>query len=1119
MFGFSFFKNQPVRIKAKIKKYGILLSLLKGEENISWRDLESTDNCRIIFERIFQFQNGLPKIIDLPLFWPELRTDSMAWLPIDFYWELYERQIIDFTGIEGQELLERITGFIRLIRMEISSDDLPDFNNNKIELDCKKSIGQKGFQIDWVLKDSLGNSYKAEVDFSGIVVKWKDHFGLHYNLLSRNESILLSEIKNINAEIGNDSKVEQLKKWGIISSLIRQFEDVDAQWRILLKPYLENERPVWQEKVSADIEKLPGGAIKLTPFFEGEASVINNKITGSFPRDGVYSKTLGDGSHIRVIPAPECQESIKKIIKNPIIPASKVPEFLSESDLLLGSGFDYEQFSNRVREVGLFVYKSQPFIEGKKDGKEWWEWEYSLDLDPVFENQIDFNLAGFLDDQNQIDEIIDKVENAKKNDENFIFIEKEGEHNSSHNVYINVSPHDSFIEFLEAKKRSIEAKIDPSKRIKSPKLSLLIKDNIEDLEYSESENIDEIPNKFLVNVAPPLSLNDGYKLKDYQQQGFCWLMGMYSDKNRQGGLLADDMGLGKTFQIITFFAKLAENNLLRPTLVVVPKALIHNWKSEFEKFLDPDSLSLNIFYEKNLCIDSVKKSDVTITTYDTLRRKQLELGKIQFEVMVLDEAQHIKNFSTRIAYASKAMKAKVRLSCTGTPVENSLLDLWSIFDFFKPGLLSSMKSFKSNYLVPISKEGVTESERLKYVFDLKNKIRPFYIRRMKKDYLHELPPIEFKNYPIELSAHQKKIYKTLLMMRHEKGMILAVLQKLLMLCAHPFLVCETNDDPLEVCPKLQKTIEILNEICEKEEKVIIFVGFLKLQELLLNLIQAKYGIELLPPINGTVDAGSRLNVISRFESSKGFNVLIISPKAGGVGLNITGANHVICYTRPWNPAVENQAIDRVYRIGQQRKVFVHYPIASSMIENAPSVEDKLDKLLSIKKSLLFDFVRPTSDLSLSTDDFLDCIDSEAGLEIGLSQLQALDELILMLSYQEKEALAAILLERLGYEVKIGLKSQGLRFNLLAIKENTPFPLILCTVDDYMINSNLKFEPDVSAKKFSYGAVVMSKLKYGCPFSDWTIFDYTTLSGIYRNSGFVDFDEIVARDKVREAWWS
>jgi SNF2 family DNA or RNA helicase len=492
--------------------------------------------------------------------------------------------------------------------------------------------------------------------------------------------------------------------------------------------------------------------------------------------------------------------------------------------------------------------------------------------------------------------------------------------------------------------------------------------NLDLLEFVHGDpaDLEEIRRRWdLPNVLPPDSFQgDLYK---YQLLGFRWMAGL-SEKKR-GGLLADDMGLGKTVQVIAHMSQLAEENALNPSLIVAPVTLLDNWKQEIERFLPSrTSVGLAVGTRQDRLAVMEQRPDIVLTSYDALRRDQLEAGAIDWKLVVCDEAQYAKNPTAQRTTVIKALKSAHRLALTGTPVENGLMEFWCIMDFVQPGLLGSRQDFGKRFEKPIAE--APSEERPVLVEKLQAELGPHYLRRLKEEVLDGLPTREVQSYKTGLSSAQLDRYIEVSQTALEgpPGERLAAIQRLLQVCALP-AAPPTDGSAAQPgdCPKLDQTLQILSEVRDRGEKAIVFTRFLRAQTLLQQAIRERFGI--FPDcINGSVTS-NRQKIIDVFSSRDGFNVCILSHDVGGVGLNVTAANHVIHYTRPWNPAKENQASDRVYRIGQNRPVTIHLPIVES--PDFKTVEERLNELLSAKSELARDVLVPRSELDVKASDFTD----------------------------------------------------------------------------------------------------------------------------------------------------
>lgn len=438
----------------------------------------------------------------------------------------------------------------------------------------------------------------------------------------------------------------------------------------------------------------------------------------------------------------------------------------------------------------------------------------------------------------------------------------------------------------------------------------------------------------------PSALED--VLRGYQVDAFKWLMTLSS--YHFGGILADDMGLGKTLEIISLIVANKDDN---PSLIVCPNSLIYNWKNEFLKWypnLEVINITGNAEHRKNLInFINCNKKVIYITSYDSLVRDIDEYEDKKFKFIIIDEAQYIKNFTAQRARSTKILQGDVKFALTGTPIENSLLDLWSIFDFIMPGYLKNYLNFRDDFERNIMKE---DEESLQLLI---KKITPFILRRNKKDVLRDLPEkIEHICY-VEMETEQRKIYEANLLIIKKfllkekdanKIQLLAYLTKLRQLCVDPKLL---YDAYINESSKITKVEELLDELIPKGHRILIFTQFTSAFSLIENKLKEK-GIKYFT-LSGKTPTIERLDMVDEFNSNNEIKVFIISLKAGGTGLNLIGADTVIHLDPWWNVSAENQASDRAHRIGQNKTVHVYKLICED------SVEQKVLELQLLKKEL------------------------------------------------------------------------------------------------------------------------------------------------------------------------
>lgn len=429
---------------------------------------------------------------------------------------------------------------------------------------------------------------------------------------------------------------------------------------------------------------------------------------------------------------------------------------------------------------------------------------------------------------------------------------------------------------------------------------------------------------------------DGLKaeLRSYQRQGYNWL-GFLQEYNF-GGILADDMGLGKTLQTLSLLQRDKENGATQPSLVVMPTSLIHNWLAEARKFTPSLRVMAHTGTQRTTDIHEFSKHDVIFTTYGMVRSDLEMLVRYEFHYLILDESQMIKNPGSKTAKAVKELNARHRLSLTGTPVENTLMDLWSQMTFLNPGLLGSESFFRDFYIHPIEKfRDSSRSEKLRKL------IHPFILRRTKSQVATELPEKVEQVHYCEMSEGQKNLYEEtknayrnyLLGMEEgefqkKKLNILAGLQKLRQIAIHPLLVEEGQSLEIQESGKFQEYERLLEEVISKGAKVLVFSQFVRLLKILRDDLAAK-GTDTCYLDGSTTD---RQGEVHRFQTDPTVQVFLISLKAGGVGLNLTAAEYVFILDPWWNPAVERQAVDRSHRIGQLNTVFSYKFITKDSIE-------------------------------------------------------------------------------------------------------------------------------------------------------------------------------------------
>ena len=562
-------------------------------------------------------------------------------------------------------------------------------------------------------------------------------------------------------------------------------------------------------------------------------------------------------------------------------------------------------------------------------------------------NLLDINFSNLYFDVEELQEIMQQYKLKKKyhrlKDGSFINLEN----NESLN-FINSITEDIDIDYSKIKNGSI----------KLPMYRLLYLDKI--LENNPAVKANKDANyKNLVESINEKEVDEFKKpqilkadLREYQKTGANWLITL--DNYGLGGILADDMGLGKTVQILSVVSKYLENGGKKPIMVVCPSSLCLNWQNEIEKFtVGINSLVIHgTFAERKNQIESINNYNVIITSYELLKRdiEIYEEKDYEFKYIIADEAQYIKNNNTQNAKAIKEIKAETRFALTGTPIENSLSELWSIFDFIMPGYLFSYRKFKELYETPI----VRENDELA-MKKLRKLIEPFVLRRIKGEVLTELPDKVITVLNSEMTEEQDQIYLAYLAKAKQNAIneikengveksgikILALLTRLRQICCHPSLFLDNYEGG---SGKLSQCIEIIKDAIASNHKILLFSGYTTMFDILEEELK-KENIEYMK-LTGQTKVSERMNLVDEFNNNPDKKIFLISLKTGGTGLNLTGADMVIHYDPWWNISSENQATDRTYRIGQKKNVQVYKLITKN------SIEEKIYDLQKRKEKLI-----------------------------------------------------------------------------------------------------------------------------------------------------------------------
>lgn len=828
-----------------------------------------------------------------------------------------------------------------------------------------------------------------------------------------------------------------------------------------LDRFISNENVVIAEKVGFDLIEHDDDSLSILPTVNEAPSVqLQKRFNQLREVESVYDLDTQDGGRIRVIFPPPVRDLVKRMKSASGSRGSRKREILA-NPLSVFEGaetancLDLSSFSPRVRGIGDPVFQPKPYVKRKTmsfldaEGIEQVgspRAVFGIEAQNAFGETIQFDF----DAPETFNNFVDKAQYAvAMGDSSLTWEDNRG-------IKQQVPLSDEFLDSLESVRQtesqtvSIEpssgeppmaAEPDqntPAQTQPSERKYLLIYENEEAVDYVEGSSTQGTS---CMEFESPSSLatqlnGAAFELKDYQKEGIAWLQtlvrtqSIHSGTGRRGVLLADDMGLGKTLQMLTFLAWCIERGLAnelgsangpyRPALVVAPVILLQIWKGEIEKFFEGGTVfsPYHILHGTSikdlkkvhggkeyevgdacLDLDFIRRHRLIITNYDTVKNYQHSFARIPWSFVICDEAQEIKEPKTAVTWALKSQNSIFRIAMTGTPVENRLLDLWNICDFFQPGLLGSAKEFSDRF--ENTPDDASVEHRQTLASELRERLhynRPtaFILRRQKIDKLDGLPKKHEHIRRCQLTHQQKQLHAEIVgglkATKGKAGQHLKAIQRLARLYQHPSLDIDKGIDKkpdyyLDHCPKLQDTIQLLHEIRSRREKVLIFALFTKMQLILKKVIDAEFDLSV-DIVNGSVSAAGagtgkslRHKIIDCFESAPGFNVLILSPDVAGVGLTITAANNVIHYGRWWNPAKEAQATDRVYRLGQTRDVNVYYPIATC--DEFCTFDEKLHSLLINKRELASDFLVPTGSLDITESELmtgLDAVSSQTGNE-------------------------------------------------------------------------------------------------------------------------------------------
>ena len=730
--------------------------------------------------------------------------------------------------------------------------------------------------------------------------------------------------------------------------------------RVTLDDFLAREDHIVPSGLGVDVEVASPEEVKLYPTTQG---VDQDDFTGftNGPAKFVYTQVVPAGGRRRLVLQHDQREAVSHLRRNETLRGADVPKFFDNPEAFLPDAIelDLADFSERVRGLVPVRYRSQPYIAVERTKRRgWFEASPGVEVTEEDTNDGDVGRSSTPDKGEQPPEEMSPEEFRELAEQSIATGERYVRYRDG---WMEIDPERArrFLDFCDDHR---DTESDGKYLVDQDGVQLVLDviPNTEVLEYVEP-NDDSTPVPDLPKYNPPQSLRA--KLYPYQEVGYRWMR--YLHQNGWGGLLADDMGLGKTVQLIAFMSYLHDSGALKPALLVVPVSVIVNWKKELKRFapgIEPAHEHRGGHRERDP--ERLAEKELVITTYATLRRDQLMLGRIDWTIVACDEAQNVKNPTANVTSAIKGMKASFRMACTGTPVENGLSELWCIVDFAQPGRLGSQAEFRDDFERPLVDALGDAEDQEGHVARLRKQLNPHYIRRTKEAVL-SLPPKTEHTYQVRMSERQQDAYARILAkVKSRDTNPLAALQQLIAVCSHPILVeggyhLPDPNELLRDAPKLGQTMEILAAIRDLGEKAVIYTRYRTMQRILQAVIRSGFGFS--PSVlNGQVSGPNRHRIVEVFNRGTEFDTMLLSPEAAGVGLNITGATHVVHYTRLWNPAKENQATDRVHRIGQERPVTVHYPVVAG--DGFKSVEEHLHDLLQEKLRLARNVLVPRKSL-------------------------------------------------------------------------------------------------------------------------------------------------------------
>ena len=960
-------------------------------------------------------------------------------------------------------------------------DDLVPWSPFYIELSSSGTLGRDDFKYQ--IKYFLGANHIAAPQRIGCFVSYLDTI---YRLDTQTFTLIENIQRYRELPVDMKNSPESLIHFATIKGLA---DGVGAQ----IDQYIRSNKVMIPPVLGVDLIEEHNGRISFAPYIEGvpreslsRVFLQSENVIDLFADDG-------EGGRVRIVFTPDQKEALQRIARVRHLGGTDKTKVLRNPQAVfegLASAVDLDlcDFGPRVKGIGNFPFVSQPVIQRSDSG-------IFDDPDSEYGGQAARLQAGI---NCRYQDGTEETFFFESKDELIQFNHEVQAAYTSGNSVIQFRDRSIVVDqdfargVSELSNRLTSLSPSKAEQNNENKKYLLIYENDDQVEYEERWAITHIPPSLL---SLPKSLNDGFSLKPHQVEGLNWLQRNFLLEGKRGCILADDMGLGKTLQILTFIAWLIERGELtpensnnpndvapwNPILIVTPVMLLENetWIQDMKRFFKNEGsifLPWHILHGQGLKamrtvgttgqeiamqkpmldLQRLRQNRIILTNYETIVNYQFSFAsmKSDWTLVVTDEAQAQKTPKTKISHALKSLAPRFRIACTGTPVETRLLDVWNIMDYIQPGgVLGSATEFSREYEQPLhdnpqGMQQVLEKLRTKLNF---NKPTAFIKRREKTDTLTGLPKkIEHKVY-CELSPLQRELHSDYMRRAQEGGEgnhPFALIQGLMKLYQHPALIpkyayspSDTLSKTIEVCPKIDKLLEILEKIKKAGEKALIFTRSVDMQQLLAFTIYEAFG-QRVDIVNGAADRNetvtsskTRKAMISRFRSEDCLNFIILSPEVAGIGITLVEANHVIHYGRWWNPAKESQATDRAYRIGQEREVNVYYLIAKDPQDLFKTFDEKLDALIDKRKQMARDFLAPIpGEQELQSELYKEIFNGESlGASPHVTALKPDD--VRALPWDRFESLIAVLEQKKGGRVVLTPQSGDMGIDVIAFQGN------------------------------------------------------------------------------------